>query len=74
MDKLAQNSCIITTSVDEETGKTMLMYIPTALNAEILDVLLEVGKECANKEAVYFELEEDGNTFWERMWAQLKED
>ena len=71
---MRQNACIMTTAIDETTGKTMLNYIPMALSSDILDVLLEYGSNCDNKEAIYFELTTDKDTFWKEFWNELKGD
>ena len=72
MRRKDQNACLLTTAIDEETGKTILTYIPIHVYPSIVELFLEHG-ECNNNRAVYFELDTDGKTFWEDMWKELEE-
>ena len=72
MEVNKQNACLMTTTFDEETGKTILTYIPMALDFELVNKLLEVGHNCNNKICVEFEIDTDENYFWEDMWSKLR--
>ncbi len=72
MEPNKQNSCLMTTTFDEETGRTMLTYIPMALDFENFEELLMAGKYCTNKEFISFELDEDEDSFWKNMWDEMK--
>ena len=73
MDQNTQNSCLMVTSFDEETGKTMLTYLPLSISLGVLDFFLTNGT-CTNNHAVTFELDTDNNAFWADMWANLEAD
>lgn len=72
MEACKQNSCLMTTTLDEETGKTMLTYIPMSLDFDRFEELLMAGKNCTNKECISFELDEDQEHFWNGMWTELR--
>ena len=72
MEVNKQNACLMTTTFDEETGKTMLTYIPMSLGFEDFEGLLMTGKHCFNKECISFELDEDVDSFWKNMWNEMK--
>ena len=72
MEPNKQNSCLMTTTFDEETGRTMLTYIPMSLDFENFEELLMAGKYCTNKECVSFELDENADSFWKNMWDDMK--
>ena len=69
---MEQNACLMTTSVDEETGKTMLMYIPLNVDYSVVQFFIDNGT-CTNKLAVEFELDVDAADYWSNMWKTLKE-
>ena len=66
-----QNACLMTTSIDEETGKTILTYIPLNVGYSVVEFFLENGT-CTNNLAVEFELEESADEFWQGMWGTLE--
>lgn len=74
MEQSKQNSAVVITTIDENTGKAILTYIPMTLDAELMSVLLKNGSNCENKEAIYFELEESMDEFWKEFWINLKGD
>ena len=65
-----QNSCLMTTAIDEETGKTVLTYIPLNVDYSVVEFFLERGT-CTNKLAVEFELDGSAEEFWTEMWKNL---
>ncbi|MGN0245738.1 MAG: hypothetical protein ACI4DK_07215 [Lachnospiraceae bacterium] len=71
MNENLQNACLMTTCINEETGKTELTYIPLAIDISIVEFFLENGT-CTNNLAVSFELETDGKQFWKEMWEELE--
>lgn len=72
MKRKDQNATLMVTSIDEETGKTILTYIPIHVYPSIVEFFLKHG-ECKNNRAVYFELDTDEKTFWENMWNEIEE-
>ena len=72
MGEYNQNACLMTTSINEETGKTMLMYIPLSIDVSIVEFFLKKGT-CTNNSAIEFELETNAEEFWEEMWNKLEE-
>ena len=68
----SQNACLMTTSIDEETGQTILTYIPLNIDYSVAEFFLENGT-CTNKIAVSFELEKSADEFWQGMWWTLEE-
>ena len=71
MDQNIQNSCLMVTSFNEETGKTMITYVPLNISMGVLEFFLENGT-CTNNHAIVFELETDAKNFWEDMWHDLE--
>ena len=72
MDEYKQNSCLMTTSTDKETGKTVLTYIPLNIDYSVVEFFLANGT-CTNNLAIEFELEESADEFWQSMWGKLEE-
>lgn len=72
MENYRQNACLMTTSINEETGKTMLTYIPLSIDISIVEFFLKNGT-CTNKNVVEFELEVTADECWEQMWKYLNE-
>ena len=67
-----QNACLMVTTVDEETGKHLVTYIPIFVYDKIVEFFLEHGA-CKNTRAISFELEATGKEFWKEMWKELEE-
>lgn len=72
MNENQQNSCLMVTNIDEQTGKYVLTYIPLNIDYSILKFFLENGT-CTNNKAIYFKLDSTGEQYWEEMWKQLEE-
>ena len=70
MNEKSQNATLMTTSIDEETGKTMLIYIPLNVDISVVNFFLKNGT-CTNNQAVEFELKVTGDEFWTEMWKDL---
>lgn len=66
-----QNACLMVTSVDEETGKHFVTYIPLFVYNKIVEFFLEYG-ECKNNHALSFELETTSKEFWKDVWKELE--
>ena len=71
MEEYKQNSCLMTTSLDEE-GNTILTYIPLNVDYSVVEFFLKNGT-CTNNLAVSFNLEESADEFWQHMWGTLEE-
>lgn len=71
MNERNQNCCLMTTTLDEETGKYVLTYIPLGINIDIVEFFLE-NSTCNNNHAISFDLEETGDEFWANMWKELE--
>lgn len=69
-----QNATLMITATDEITGEVKLTYVPMTLDLELLEFILDRGSNCENKNAVWFDLDEDEDTFWTNMWNDLMED
>ena len=67
-----QNSCIMVTAIDDETGGTTLSYIPLSLDVSVVDYLIDKG-ECKNKTVCMFDIDQTEEDFWKAMWENLKE-
>ena len=72
MDEKRQNCCLMTTSIEEATGKTMLTYIPLNIDISVVEFFLQNGT-CTNNHAISFELEETADEFWQELWGSLEE-
>ena len=66
-----QNSCLMVTSVDDETNNTVLTYIPLSLDLSVVDFFLKNGT-CENKNAYGFDIDQTEEDFWKTMWADLE--
>ena len=58
MENNKQNAMLAVTTIDEDTGNTILVHIPMTLDAKFIDVLLNCGSNCENKESIYDLLDE----------------
>ena len=68
-----QNAALMVTATDEATGEVKLTYVPMALDLELLSTFLHMGSNCDNKNAVWYDIDEDEETFWANMWNDLME-
>lgn len=66
-----QNCCVMTTSIDDKTGKTLLTYIPLSLDISVVEYLFKNGK-CENKNVCEFEINQSAEDFWKTMWKDLE--
>lgn len=71
MNENAQNACLTTTILDEETGKMMLTYVPLRITQDLLDKLLD-NSTCDNKRGFQFELLISSEEYWGDMWKSLE--
>lgn len=71
MNEHSQNACLMTTCIDDETGNTILTYIPLSVSIGVVEFFLENGT-CTNNHAISFELDETAEQFWKGMWQELE--
>lgn len=72
MNEKKQDSCLMTTAFDEDTGEYFVYYIPLNINNDMLDFILPNGK-CSNNHVVAFNLNCTDDKFWATMWKDLLE-
>ena len=65
-----QNSSLITTCVNED-GKTCVTYIPLNIDISVVEFFIKNGG-CTNKEARWFEVDSDEDTYWQEVWDNLR--
>ena len=74
MENNKQNAMLAVTTIDEDTGNTILVHIPMTLDAQFIDVLLNCGSNCENKESIYFELPIGADEYWKQLWTDMRSD
>lgn len=71
MQEKTQNCCLMMTSLDEDTGKVILTYVPLNLDISVVDFFIKNGT-CTNNYAIEFELNQTEQDFWKGMWSDLE--
>ena len=71
MNENLQNACLMTTAIEEKTGKTVLTYIPLSIDLSVVDFFLKNGT-CTNNHAIAFDLDETEEQIWTGMWEELE--
>lgn len=72
MTENLQNSCLMVTGMNEDTGKHEIMYIPLNIDWSVVELFLQKGT-CTNKQIFTFELTQSPEETWAQMWKELEE-